>query len=78
MSDTTPALFVGLDVSLAETHVCVLDQFESRVFEGVVVSDPDALASLLAERAPDCSSIATETARRRRGSGASFASGVSR
>ena len=61
MSDTIAALFMGLDVSLAETHVCVLDQSGSRVFEGVVPSDPDALAGLLAERAPDCSSNAIET-----------------
>ncbi|MFZ3585353.1 IS110 family transposase [Loktanella sp. DJP18] len=61
MSDTTPALYVGLDVSLAETHICVLDQSGSRVFEGVVASDPDALEKLLNERAPACSSIAIET-----------------
>lgn len=61
MPDNIPALFVGLDVSLAETHVCVLDQAGTRMFEGVVASDPDALAGLLGERAPGCTSIAIET-----------------
>ena len=32
--------FVGLDVSLRETSVCVLDEDGTRVFEGKVASEP--------------------------------------
>lgn len=61
MTAQTSALFAGLDVSLAETHVCVLDGDGVRVLEAVVASDPDAIATAPAEGAPDCASIAVET-----------------
>jgi hypothetical protein len=37
--------FVGLDVSLKEPSVCILDQTGSRIFEGKVASEPGAAAS---------------------------------
>lgn len=61
MAEHTPALFVGLDVSLAETYVCVLNDTGARVFEASVPSDPDALATVLSREAPGCTSIAIET-----------------
>jgi hypothetical protein len=36
--------FVGLEVSLKDTSVCILDQTGSLVFEGKVVSEPKAMA----------------------------------
>ena len=61
MSAQSPALFAGLDVSLAETHVCVLDGDGARAFEAVVASEPGAIAGTLAEGAPGCTSIAIES-----------------
>jgi transposase len=37
--------YVGLDVSLKNTSVCVVDQDGSIVSEGSVVSDPEAIAT---------------------------------
>ena len=39
--------FVGLDVSLKETSVCVLNQDGTCVFEGKVASEPKAIARLI-------------------------------
>lgn len=61
MSDHAPALFAGLDVSLADTHVCVIDADGETIFEAVVPSEPDALAKALAKGAPGCENIAIET-----------------
>lgn len=61
MTNAAPPLFAGLDVSLAETHICVVDGAGARIFEGMVPSDPDAIAGELARVAPNCASIAIET-----------------
>lgn len=53
--------YVGLDVSLAETHICVLDQDGKRVFHGVVSSDPATIAEAIAVNAPNCERVAVET-----------------
>jgi len=45
--------FVGLDVSLKETSVCMLDQDGTGVFEGKVASEPGAVIRLIRKRAPD-------------------------
>jgi predicted NBD/HSP70 family sugar kinase len=37
--------YVGLDVSLKQTSICVVDQSGVIVREGVVESDPEAIAS---------------------------------
>lgn len=42
--------YVGLDVSMEETNVCVLDDAGTVVFEGSTSSRPDALATLLHRR----------------------------
>ena len=53
--------YVGLDVSLEETSICVLDQAGAVVFEGDVSSNPEAIAKALRRRAPKASRIAFET-----------------
>ena len=52
---------VGLDVSLEETSICVLDQAGAVVFEGDVSSNPEAIAKALRRRAPKASRSAFET-----------------
>ena len=53
--------YVGLDVSLEGTSICVLDQAGAVVFEGDVSSNPEAIAKALRRRAPKASRIAFET-----------------
>ena len=53
--------YVGLDVSMEETKVCVLDGAGVVVFEGSVTSRPAALAKLLNAKAPHAERIALET-----------------
>jgi transposase len=53
--------YVGLDVSLEETSVCVLDESGSIVFEGDVPSRPGDIARMLRRRAPHAIRIAFET-----------------
>ena len=40
-------LHVGLDVSLAETHICILDAKGKTVSESVAVADPDSVSKAL-------------------------------
>jgi hypothetical protein len=44
--------YVGLDVSLKHTSICVVNQTGSIVQEGVVESDPEAIALFVRSRAP--------------------------
>jgi len=53
--------YVGLDVSLNETSVCVLDERGHVRFEGRVPSLPDAIVQCLRQRAADASRIGLET-----------------
>src|SRR4051794_33025224 len=53
--------FVGLDVSLKETSVCILDQDGTRVFEGKVASEPAAIIRLVRKRAPDLTPVGLES-----------------
>ena len=45
--------YVGLDVSLKQTSICVVDQSGSVVREGVVNSDPEAISVYVRSKAPD-------------------------
>jgi transposase len=53
--------YVGLDVSLKQTSICVVNQTGSIVQEGVVDSDPEAIASFVRSRAPGMVRIGIET-----------------
>ena len=53
--------YVGLDVSMEETSVCVLDGGGNIVFEGKTSSQPDASSKLLRAKASDAARIVLET-----------------
>ena len=53
--------YVGLDVSLKQTSICVVNQTGLIVQEGVVDSDPEAIASFVRSRAPGTVRIGIET-----------------
>ena len=53
-------LHVGLDVSKESTQVCVVDADGRVVFEGRAATDPDALARVLARRAPGAERVGLE------------------
>ena len=45
--------YVGLDVSLKQTSICVVDQAGLVVREGVVDSDPEAISGYVTSKAPN-------------------------
>src|ERR1700726_3483544 len=53
--------YVGLDVSLKQTSICVVNQAGSIVREGVVDSDPEAIAAFVRSKAPEALRIGLET-----------------
>ena len=53
--------YVGLDVSLKQTSICVVDQSGSVVREGVVNSDTEAISVYVRSRAPGAVRIGLET-----------------
>src|SRR3954469_4183167 len=53
--------YVGLDVSLETTSVCVLDEAGGIVWRGKVGSTPEALANAIRTRAPQVARIGLET-----------------
>ncbi len=53
--------YVGLDVSLKQTAVCVVDQTGKIKREAMVASDPDAIAQFIATQAPDAVRIGLES-----------------
>lgn len=53
-------LFVGLDISLNKTAVCIMDDTGKAVFEGNVLSDPDDLVRKLASWQDDIALIGLE------------------
>ena len=57
----TMEYYVGLDVSLKQTSICVVNQTGSIVQEGVVDSDPEAIASFVRSKAPGAVRIGIET-----------------
>jgi hypothetical protein len=46
-------LYVGLDVSLQETSICLVDQTGKIQCEGKVLSQPETIAAFVSSRAPD-------------------------
>jgi transposase len=53
--------YVGLDVLLKQTSICVVDQTGLIAREGVVDSDPEAISVFLKSKAPDAVRIGLET-----------------
>ena len=53
--------YVGLDVSLKQTSICVVNQAGSVVREDVVDSDPEAIAAFVRSKAPEAVRIGLET-----------------
>ena len=54
--------FAGLDVSMEETHICVLDREGTLIREGKTRSSPTAIAAFL-EDGPPCEQVVFETGR---------------
>lgn len=54
--------FAGLDVSMEETHICVLDREGTILMEGKATTCPDAIAKALA-KVPACKRVVFETGR---------------
>ena len=54
-------LYVGMDVSLKETSICVVDDNGEIVSEGVVISEPAAIAAYIRTTAPHAKRIGLET-----------------
>ena len=53
--------YVGLDVSLKTTSVCVVDREGTVVKEGVVVSEAEAIAVFIAAHAPGVKRVGLES-----------------
>jgi transposase len=53
--------YVGLDVSLKETSVCVLDDAGSFVWRGQCRSEPETMAAVIAKRAPMAERVVLES-----------------
>ena len=53
--------YVGLDVSLKQTSICVVDREGGVICEGKVASNPEAIAAFMRERVPDAVRIGLET-----------------
>ncbi len=53
--------FVGLDVSLKLTRVCVLDASGKRVWQGTCLSTPESMAETIRIRAPNATRIGLES-----------------
>ncbi len=54
-------LYVGMDVSLKETSICVVDDKGKIVSEGTVISEPKAITEHIKSAAPDATRIGLET-----------------
>ena len=64
--------YVGLDVSLKQTSICVVDQTGSVVRESVVDSDPEAISVYVRSKAPARYVSASRPDRHQRGFGLSL------
>jgi len=53
--------YVGLDVSLKLTAICIVDQTGRIEREGVVASNPEAIAAFIKSHAPHVARIGLET-----------------
>jgi hypothetical protein len=53
--------YIGLDVSLKQTSICVVNLAGALVREGVIDSDPEAIAAFVRSNAPNVVGIGLET-----------------
>ena len=53
--------YVGLDVSLKLTAICIVDRTGKIVREGVVTSDPETIATFIKSHAPHVARVGLET-----------------
>jgi transposase len=53
--------YIGLDVSLKQTSICVVNLAGAVVREGVIDSDPEAIAAFVRSNAPNVVRIGLET-----------------
>jgi transposase len=53
--------YVGLDISLEETAICIIDQEGSKVWQGKTSSNPKSIAKRIKSKAPDAVKIGLET-----------------
>jgi transposase len=53
--------YVGLDISLKRTSICVVDEDGDVRLEGTVASDPDAIANFVRARAPATRRVGMES-----------------
>jgi transposase len=58
---TTGTTYSGLDVSLKETAICVIDEAGKVLFEGKVATSPQIIAQCLAARAPGLIRVGLES-----------------
>jgi transposase len=63
--------YVGLDVSLKLTSICIVDRTGKIEREGVVASDPEAIATFIKLHAPASFGSGSRPEQRRRGYGQS-------
>ena len=63
--------YVGLDVSLKLTAICIIDRTGKIEREGVVASDPEAIATFIKLHAHMSSGLGSRREQRRRGCGPS-------
>ena len=54
-------LYVGMDISLKETSICVIDGSGRIVSEGMVISEPSAIAAFLEAKAAVAQRIGLES-----------------
>src|SRR3989475_10895526 len=59
--------YVGLDVSLKLTAICIVDRTGKIEREGVVASDPETIAAFVKSHAPHVVRVGLEAGARRRG-----------
>ena len=54
-------LYVGMDVSVKETSICVIDDDGEIRCEGTVISHPEAISAFIQTKAPQARRIGLET-----------------
>ena len=53
--------YVGLDVSLETTSICVIDDAGAIIWRGKCRSDPDAITAIVRQHAPGAARVGLET-----------------